>query len=76
VTGSVGFVGSSCAAGRPLYSVEMLGAGLVGEVPPPEPITVPGAKATPRKASSAPAVAMTEGEPESVPPIPEASVIS
>ena len=65
--------GRSSAAGKRVFRPsEMVGAG--GGVPP-EPIVVPGAKATPRKASLAGALAISSGTPLSVPLTPLTSEI-
>jgi hypothetical protein len=74
VTGSVGFVGSPSAAGRPVRAAVTVGTVPAG-FPPPEPIAVPGANATPRKASFADARARTDAAPERSPPMPLVSVI-
>ncbi len=66
---------SPSAAGRPACEVVMVGLITGGVMPPPLPITVPGANATPRAASFAGRVAMTVAVPVNVPPTPEVSVI-
>src|SRR5438105_3240954 len=72
VIGSVRFVGSPKAAARVFSAAVMVGS--AGGVPP-EPIVVPGAKATPRNASFAGAVAISTGTPLSVPLTPLTSAI-